>query len=218
MRSSKDLRSEAARIVTRILALRDEVRMAERIDVPVDLAMGSFRFVWPGPFSPRRFHRVLGQFQRHVDRHMAARHDIPLLDRAGDEAVHHLETAYQGEHEPGYDGAVWDAVHPDDGSTEGIDAVLVRFAQFYKGVLRQRYVDWVYARHLPMLDHELRRAIADHVLEQFGDCLPAELRSCAAWEWEPYLQDLLETAHEVDSVCERLIGRRDLHSAARIPR
>ena len=53
------------------------------INAPIDKALATFRFHWAPPFSPRKFHQVLGKFVAHIHACFGDHSGMPLALATG---------------------------------------------------------------------------------------------------------------------------------------
>lgn len=208
MTNTESAAARGARAVREILGALDERAVATRIDAPIDRAVRTFTFTWETPFSPCRFHGVIGAFVAHVHAHFDQPAPVAPAGWAEAEAIALLEQGYQGTYESGYDGALLDVINPPEPPAEGIDTVLVNLGEIIKAVQRRRYEEWVYARFTDPFDQDLGRAIVACLLDQFGDDLPEPLVRTRSFELVTQIPYLVETLRNTGSLIRNLQADR----------
>jgi len=190
--NSEDIDERAAQALDAICDRLRAEKLAQLIDVPVDRALRGFRFVDRGSFSPSHFHQVVGGLVEHV--FLAVPKSGQFVDSSVMRscAVSFIESAYQSVHESGYDGALCDILQPPEPGMEGIDIVLHNLADILKAWWRAQYMDWVYARYIDPLDHELQRAIVRLVLRRHHNVISDDLLNIPVFELADQLRKLLD--------------------------
>jgi hypothetical protein len=200
--TNSDTHLRATIALEAILSLLADVTISERIDLPIDRAVESFRLCWDQSFAPAEFHRLLGEFIMHVHSFLG-KAELVHGSRAEDEAISFLVQHYQGLYEVGYDGAVLDAMAELGEIGHGIDLVLLGLAEIIKGLKRQEYCDWVYARYLDPFDRELLCSMVSVIEERYPEFL-VEMHGSGPDELIHEMRYLLDNLREVQSCCTDL--------------
>lgn len=183
-RPSNRCSQHARALIREMSVLLDEARISERIDEPVDSAVASFRFPDVPQYGHKPFHDLMTRFVRHLVAGMSSGgRDLPY-DQAHDEAVSLIERLYDGEHGPGYSGAVADAADPEG---RGMACVLLSLAERIKQHCRGLYRQWVAARYLSVVDWGTRCAAAEMLLQRCRHMLPAMVRDWPPERWADHV-------------------------------
>ena len=187
-RPSDGIRDRARKLLHEMAALLDETIVAERIDEPIDNAVESFRFPEACEYDHRRFHDLITRFVKHLYAGVPWGGRDLAYDQAHDEAIAFLERLYDGEHGPGYDGAVADAADPEG---YGMACTLLSLTERIKQQQRALYRRWVAVRCLGAADWYTRCAVAEILLERCRHMLPAMVRDWPPERWADHVFALL---------------------------
>ena len=172
---STDLKERAEQIIANICGLLDESVLQQKINEPITRAVNAFQHKEEFPISHKAFHRIIGDFTRHIYESGLKTPWKMSLAGPGATAISLLEDHYQGTYATGYAAARRDAIDPDQ---QGIDLVLHRLAESIKTIEREQYTHWIFARYLQPVDWELRCMIAWILLDRYQEFLPFQVCQC----------------------------------------
>jgi hypothetical protein len=135
-------------VVDVLLDRLDDTAIANHVDSPIQASADGFALDRFLPVSHRTFHAAIGGLVQHLHQHGLTPHQQLSFERALAEAIHVLQSQYEGTHFRGYDAAYLDAMEPAPG---GLGGVLQRMTASIIATQRQRYVQCVLARILAPL-------------------------------------------------------------------
>ena len=186
---STDLKERAEEIIVDICGLLDESVLQKEINEPITRAVRTFQHQEECPISHRGFHRIIGDFTRHIyESGLKTPWKMSLVGPMAT-AISLLEDHYQGTYATGYPAARLDAIDPDQ---QGIDLVLHRLAESIKTIEREQYAHWVFARNLEPVDWELRCMIAWILLDRYQAFLPIQVCQCRAAQMADQIPSIIQ--------------------------
>jgi len=193
---SDTLRESASKTLERLADLLERVRMAERIEAPIDRAFHKYDIPLETEFSHERFHQVTAEFIKYL--HEKASLPVGKLthSQAHDEAIALLEQSYQGTYENGYHGALLDASDPRQ---PGIGLVLQRMVELIKARQRRKYTRWVVSRHINPVDWGLKCSVATLLINRNRDLLPPKIGESLPAQYADFLDTLFTLIQEIKS-------------------
>ena len=189
------LRDSASRILERLANLLDAENLAERIDGPIDRAFHRYNFPPESEISHVLFHRQTAEFIKFLYENASLPGGLLTLSQAHDEAIALLEQTYQGTYKDGYEGALLDALDPEQ---PGLCLVFLRMVELIKARQRQKYTYWVASRHIDPADWRLKRTIAELLIERNRELLPPEIVQSSPGQWADHLTELLTLIQEIN--------------------
>jgi len=172
---STEIRKRTREIIQIITAQLDDELLKGRFDDPIGAVVRQFDCRVDRPVGHTAFNRTIARFVEQVYE-QGLRSPTSLIDPLA-EAISLLDNGYQsGSYGPGYIAALLDA---NDGAEEGVRSVVVALGESIKDRERSKYVQSVFASHLPMGDWHLRCEIVKTLLEDYQAVIPERLRQCA---------------------------------------
>ena len=200
-----DLKERAEEIIANICVLLDESVLQQKINEPVARAVKTFQHQEEFPISHKVFHRIIGDFTRHIYEHgLKAYWKMSLVGPVAT-GISLLENHYHGTYAHGYAAARLDAIDPGQ---QGIGLVLHRLAESIKTIEREQYTHWIFARYLQSAPWELRCVIARILLDRYQAFLPIQVRQCPP----------AQMADQIPAIIQRcLVSDTTLHQIALPP-
>ena len=198
---STDLRQRAEGIIDRVYALLDESILQRKFDAPINQAVQTFLYPEEVPIDCQAFHRTVGQFTRHIyEQGLQTPWKVSLTGPLA-AGLALLEKHYQGTYASGYAGARLDAA---DAEQVGIGIILHRLAEAIKGIERELYIRWVFARYLHGLGWNLRVMVAQIVLERHQAFLPPSVWQCSPAQMAEEIPTLIQISLAGESTLRQI--------------
>ena len=172
---STEVKDRAREIIEIITAELDDDLLKGRFDDPIDAVVRQFDCRVDRPLGHTAFNRTIARLVEQVYER-GLRSPLSLIDPLA-EAISLLDGSYQsGVYGPGYVAALLDA---NDEAEEGVRSVVVALGEVIKDRERSKYIQCVFASHLPMGDWPLRCEIVSTLLKDYQAVIPERLRQCA---------------------------------------
>lgn len=187
---------KASENIEKILELIDPEYMRKEFDERIDEAADSFPFDASTPFSHKLFHKVISDFVRHVYEHSLRLSQKLTPIQAHAEAVSILEQHYSSIYHHGYDAALVDASNKE---LNGIALVLDNMAEIIKSREMRKYIQWVYATNIEMMDWQIRCLMASILIKRWRPFLAPEISRRSPAQFADELPDLLNLVLSTDS-------------------
>ena len=188
-----------------VLALLDQTTIRRTIDEPIDRAAAGFSV--PTAECPTlqvsTFLDRLAEFVSHLYREGLLPARILTRSQARIEAVHLLESAYEGRAGRGFESAYVDCLAS---SSVGLELLLAHLADSLKTHRRATYVRWVLASQVNLLEWRRRRDLVAACLDRFGKFLPAKIRQGPPERFVPQCDRLVLLAAACNNEVQGLLG------------
>jgi hypothetical protein len=179
----------------------DEDYLIRHIDEPINRAAARFRHHAADQVSHERFHQVLARFVAHLYGYGMPCSVRLSRSQARDEAVALLEQLYNGPHANGYFAAMLDA---RQGQPPGMEVVLDRMVEAIKLRARDAHLRLVFSAILDPADWELRREIANILLDRCRPWMAEHMAGCTGAQFADDIPALLMHSLSIDDPLHQL--------------
>jgi len=187
-----ETRYEAGEALEVILQLLDESHFRRVIDLPIDQAAASYP---SSDFDPRcssltAFVDCVSGLVAHLCRSALSPPKILTGSQAREEAIHLLDTFYDGRGERGYETAYVDCL---DAGRIGMEMLFLHIAGTMKSSQRRRYVQWIFTTRIRSQSWRFKRNLVAACINQYGGMLPETIRKCSPERLVPICHKLVDT-------------------------
>lgn len=163
MNSSDEQRNKADRLLDTIVSLIGPVYIEENITAPLDAIRKVFSKRKNIEYSHENFHRTITEFIQTVSRQTQLYGGTLSEEAAHSEAVFLINHFYRGSKTQGIDGALADAIDPDQ---QQMSQVIRNLTTAMKDYAKGKHFESVKCRYIDAVGWQMRRVMTQRLLQR----------------------------------------------------
>ncbi len=181
----------------------DRVRAA--IEIPIDRSAECYNFPAQPPLTYHQQLHQLADFVRHIYANGLTLPRILSPEQACAETIDLLERGYQGSVSNGFAAAMEDARNE---GRRGFEFLASQIAELIKVNRKDRYIRWIFAKHLDPCDWRTKRELVEILLRRLKQVIPMRLKDRSPAQFVEFIPSLIQLHLQTSRLLDQVYSKK----------